>query len=149
MDDDGEQRLPYALWLAGNYPKALDGLCIALSFDMRVVDPAWIAKKLRELTDYSEPKGDFFARRPGGNTSVVFPSTVAYIAHLIIHRYAILGILDDGGYPVNPLGILETPQPGAAAVARGRPCPECGAAAVVRIDGCDRCTRCGMIGTCG
>ena len=58
------QRRPYAMWLSGIYPKALDGLCKALSLDMRVIDPAWIAKKLRELQTYAEPKGDFFAPVP-------------------------------------------------------------------------------------
>jgi ribonucleoside-diphosphate reductase alpha chain len=40
---------PCALALAGNYPRALDGLARLLSLDMRVIDPAWIGMKLRKL----------------------------------------------------------------------------------------------------
>ena len=51
------QRRPYSIWLSGEYPKALDGLCKALSLDMRVIDPAWIAKKLRELLHVRRAEG--------------------------------------------------------------------------------------------
>jgi hypothetical protein len=45
---DGITR-PYSVWLSGDYPRALDGLCKTLSLDMRVIDPAWIGMKLRKL----------------------------------------------------------------------------------------------------
>lgn len=70
------ERRPYAMLLAGHYPRALDGLCLALSLDMRVIDPAWIGKKFRELLNYSEPKGDFYAPAPMAKHHVVYPSTV-------------------------------------------------------------------------
>ncbi|MBL8442310.1 MAG: adenosylcobalamin-dependent ribonucleoside-diphosphate reductase, partial [Betaproteobacteria bacterium] len=60
---DGVTR-PYSMWLAGNYPRALDGLCKLLSMDMRVLDPAWIGMKLRKLLDYPEPLGHFMAFIP-------------------------------------------------------------------------------------
>ena len=50
---DGQRR-PYSMWLAGEYPRVFDGLCKALSLDMRVLDPAWIGMKLRKLLNYSE-----------------------------------------------------------------------------------------------
>src|SRR6185503_3917762 len=50
---------PYSMWLSGEYPRALDGLCKILSLDMRVLDPAWIGMKLRKLLDFPEPLGDF------------------------------------------------------------------------------------------
>ena len=56
---------PYSMWLSGEYPKALDGLCKILSLDMRVLDPAWIGMKLRKLLDFPEPLGDFMAFVPG------------------------------------------------------------------------------------
>ena len=96
---DGQRR-PYSMWLAGVYPRALDGLCKVLSLDMRVIDPAWIGMKLRKLLNYGEPLGDFMARVPGSEKQENYPSTVAYVAQLIIHRYAMLGILDERGYPV-------------------------------------------------
>jgi len=148
------ERRPYAVWLSGTYPRALDGLCIALSLDMRVIDPAWIAKKLRELLTYAEPKGDFFATIPGTKKKQVYPSTVAYVATLLIHRHAQLGILDDLGFPVAPMGLVrDADQAERSAqnsiVASNRRCEECGAPALIRVDGCDRCTACGFTGTCG
>ena len=63
------QRRPYSVWMAGDYPRALDGLCKLLSLDMRVIDPAWIGMKLRKLLNYAEPLGDFMARVPGRRTA--------------------------------------------------------------------------------
>src|SRR5204862_6597385 len=100
---------PYSLWLSGEYPRPLDGLCKLLSLDMRVLDPAWIGMKLRKLLDFPEPLGDFMAFVPGSRKQQTFPSTVAYLARLIIHRYAMLGILDEEGLPRTQMGILETP----------------------------------------
>ena len=88
---------PYSMWLSGKYPRALDGLSKLLSLDMRVLDPAWIGMKLRKLLDYPEPLGDFMAFVPGSRKQQTYPSTVAYIANLIIHRYAMLGVLDEAG----------------------------------------------------
>jgi ribonucleoside-diphosphate reductase alpha chain len=147
------QRRPYSVWLAGAYPRALDGLCKLLSLDMRVIDPAWIAMKLRKLLNYAEPLGDFMARVPGTERQQNFPSTVAYIARLIIHRYAMLGVLDERGYPVTEMGVLEMPdderEPLTYTRATGKRCKECGNAAVIKKDGCEFCTACGAIGACG
>ena len=98
------------MWLSGHYPRALDGLARILSLDMRVVDPAWIGMKLRKLLDYSEPLGDFMAFVPGERRQQNWPSTVAYLARLVIHRYAMLGVLDENGYPTREMGILESPR---------------------------------------
>ncbi|PKO33326.1 MAG: ribonucleoside-diphosphate reductase, adenosylcobalamin-dependent [Betaproteobacteria bacterium HGW-Betaproteobacteria-7] len=148
---DGVTR-PYSMWLAGNYPRALDGLCKLLSLDMRVVDPAWIGMKLRKLLDYSEPFGDFMAFVPGSRKQQTYPSTVAYIAQLIIHRYAMLGILDEAGFPLQQMGILEAPEDTTSnkvLPTQGKLCGECGNHTMIRKDGCDFCTACGAVGTCG
>jgi ribonucleoside-diphosphate reductase alpha chain len=120
---------------------------------MRVIDPAWIGKKLRGLKDLPEAQGDFFARVPGSETQAVQPSTIAYVARLLIHRYAMLGVLDAGGYPVAGGTVLwsDAPAPGEAGqvVLRGKSCPECGHPALIRRDGCDFCTACGHVGACG
>ena len=147
------QRRPYSVWMAGAYPRSLDGLCKLLSLDMRVIDPAWIGMKLRKLLNYAEPLGDFMARVPGENRQRNWPSTVAYVARLIIHRYAMLGVLDERGYPVDEMGVLEIPE-GAREreelrMLPGRRCKECGNTAVIRKDGCEFCTACGAIGACG
>jgi ribonucleoside-diphosphate reductase alpha chain len=143
--------------LAGNYPKALDGLARVLSLDMRVVDPAWIGMKLRKLLNYAEPLGHFMAfvpgLPPGQRRQQVWPSTVAYLARLIIHRYAMLGLLTEEGYPVREMGVLASPGASGSATApalmAGLPCPECGNATLIHKDGCDFCTACGYVGACG
>jgi len=151
------QRRPYSVWMAGEYPRALDGLCKLLSLDMRVIDPAWIGMKLRKLLNYAEPLGDFMARVPGENRQQNFPSTIAYCARLIIHRYAMLGVLDERGYPLSEMGVLQIPEddrePVRAGTAYGplpgKRCAECGNATVIHKDGCEFCTACGAIGACG
>ncbi len=149
---DGQRR-PYSMWLSGVYPRALDGLCKVLSLDMRVIDPAWIGMKLRKLINFGEPLGDFMARVPGGTKMESYPSTVSYVAKLIIHRYAMLGILDEHGYPVQQMGVLEIPEgkikPTAVKPLAGKHCKECGNATLIKKDGCEFCTSCGAIGACG
>jgi ribonucleoside-diphosphate reductase alpha chain len=146
---DGLTR-PYSMWLSGNYPRAMDGLARILSYDMRVMDPAWIGMKLRKLLNYPEPLGDFMAFVPGTRRQQNWPSTVAYLARLIIHRYSMLGILDENGYPTREMGILEAPrETGEPKLMTGAMCNECGNYAVIRKDGCDFCTACGAVGSCG
>jgi len=145
---DGVTR-PYSMWLSGEYPRCLDGLCKILSLDMRVVDPAWIGMKLRKLLDFPEPLGDFMAFVPGSRKQETFPSTVSYLARLILHRYAMLGILNENGVPVQQMGILETPAKGRVPVMQGGRCPDCGNYTMIRKDGCDYCTACGYVGVCG
>ena len=150
---DGQRR-PYSMWLSGEYPRVMDGLCKALSLDMRVYDPAWIGMKLRKLLNYGEPNGSFMARTPGSDKAQIWPSTIAYLARLMIHRYAMLGILTEQGYPVEHAGILAVPLDEQAHSAElktlpGMKCPECGNKALIRKDGCDFCTDCGYTGACG
>ena len=150
---DGQRR-PYSMWLSGEYPRVLDGLCKALSLDMRVCDPAWIGMKLRKLLNYAETNGSFLARIPGSDKSQTWPSTIAYLAQLMIHRYAMLGILTEEGYPVAHVGILAVPaaeqaNTGELKPLAGKKCPECGNRTMIRKDGCDFCTACGHTGACG
>ncbi len=156
--DGGTVTRPCALYFSGNYPRALDGLARLLSLDMRVIDPAWIGMKLRKLLNYAEPLGQFMAFVPGlphgERRQQMWPSTVAYVARLIIHRYAMLGVLDEQGQPLREMGVLEAPKAGvtaatAAPVMAGAACPECGNRTLIHKDGCDFCTACGYVGTCG
>jgi ribonucleoside-diphosphate reductase alpha chain len=156
--DGGTVTRPCAMGFSGNYPKALDGMARLLSLDMRVMDPGWIAMKLRKLLNVGEPLGHFMAPVPslnGERRQQVWPSTVAYVARLVIHRYAMLGILDEAGQPLSDMGLLQTPAPKLAAasgtlqVQAGKPCPECGNATMIHKDGCDFCTACGYVGQCG
>ena len=149
---DGSHR-PYSVWLSGSYPLDFNGLTKSLSLDMRVLDPAWIGKKLRGLKNLPEAQGDFFAKVPGQDKQAVQPSTVAYIARLLIHRYAMLGILDEEGIPLNPMGMMSSfkqhPTPVSTLTVKGKICRECGTSAVIKRDGCDFCTACGAVGSCG
>jgi ribonucleoside-diphosphate reductase alpha chain len=145
---------PCAVGFSGNYPKAMDGLARLLSLDMRVIDPAWIGMKLRKLLNYAEPLGHFMAFIPGlpngERRQQTWPSTVAYIARLIIHRYAMLGILSEEGFPLRDMGVLDTPDAKEASkTMAGKACPECGNPTVIHKDGCDFCTACGYVGQCG
>jgi ribonucleoside-diphosphate reductase alpha chain len=151
---DGSRR-PYSIWLAGEYPRVLDGLCKLISLDMRVVDANWIGMKLRKLLNFGEQNGDFWAPVPGADRSAIYPSTVAYIAALLLHRYKVLGILDDDGRAIRSAGILAMPEARAKAhdhssvPIKGKVCPACGAAAMIKRDGCEFCTACGFTGACG
>lgn len=79
---------------------------------------------------------------------------MAYIARLVIHRYAMLGILTEEGQPINAMGVVaDEPAPARVAHAQaamvGKPCQECGNHTVIKKDGCEFCTSCGAIGACG
>lgn len=153
---DGSHR-PYSVWMAGKYPDSFDGLCKSLSIDMRIIDAAWIAKKLRSLTKFKGTQEDFLAREPGSEKQQNQPSTVAYVAKLILHRYKLLGILNKEGYPNEEMGVMDTANPESSLQAKrslvsttpGKECPDCGNHAMIKKDGCDFCTSCGHIGSCG
>ena len=152
--DGGTVTRPCAVGFSGNYPRALDGLARLLSLDMRVIDPAWIGMKLRKLLNVGEPLGHFMAPVPGERRQQLWPSTVAYIAQLVIHRFAMLGVLDENGFPLNAMGILQAPadakpRTNQAAPMAGSRCPECGNSTLIHKDGCEFCTACGYIGACG
>jgi ribonucleoside-diphosphate reductase alpha chain len=150
---DGARR-PYSIWLAGEYPRVLDGLCKLISLDMRVVDANWIGMKLKKLLNFGEQNGDFWAPVPGDDRSSLYPSTVAYIASLLLHRYKVLGILDDDGRALRGERLLHEPEVRKSVEMgntpiKGRVCLTCAAAAVIKRDGCDFCTACGATGSCG
>ena len=148
---DGSKR-PFSVWLSGAYPIEFNGLTKSLSLDMRVIDPAWIGKKLRGLKDLPEAQGDFFARVPGSEKQAVQPSThrlcrAAADPPLRDARRARPRRLSDGR-----LDRCSGPTRRRRARrrrSRGRTCPECGHPTLIRRDGCDFCTSCGYTGACG
>ena len=162
---DGTHR-PYSVWMSGAYPKAFDGLCKLISLDMRVMDPAWAGMKLRKLLTYSEPLGEFMAKIPGNAEGQMktWPSTVAYVAALVLHRFHQLGVLDHEGRPASAMGMMadrsdDAPAAplvgahddvfGGLAPMAGKVCVECHVPAVIKKDGCEFCTACGRVGACG
>ena len=153
---DGSRR-PYSVWLAGEYPKSFDGLCKLLSIDMRVLDPAWISMKLRKLLSYKEPQGDFLARVPGSDKQASYSSSIAYMAHLLLHRFQRLGIIGAEGSVTTSNTFLQADKQAQTAVAdrwqskpmAGKKCPECSVNAVTKYNGCDICGNCGHTGSCG
>jgi ribonucleoside-diphosphate reductase alpha chain len=86
---------------------------------------------------------------PGSRKQQTFPSTVSYVARLMLHRYAMLGLLDEYGGPKQQMGILELKQEKQQPQMAGAVCPECSNATLIRKDGCDYCTSCGYVGVCG
>lgn len=145
---DGTRR-PFSVWLAGDYPKSLDGLCKSLSLDMRVVEIAWPIRKLKQLLDTVEPNGDFMAQIPGSEKSTFYPSTIAYIAAVILHRYKVLGLVDDEGAPSKETGVLSIEDARAQRVAvasqpHGEVCGNCqGVNTLDHSGGCTTCRACG------
>ena len=106
--------------------------------------------KLRELLNDAEPLGHFMAFVPGQRRQQTWPLTVAYLARLIIHRYAMSGVPDEPGQPLQRMGVLDTPNSTVSTrPMAGKPCPECGNATVIHKDGCDFCTSRGCVGQCG
>jgi ribonucleoside-diphosphate reductase alpha chain len=95
----------------------------------------------------------------GPGKSQSWPSTVAYMAQLMIHRYAMLGVLTQDGVPLEEMGVMvpeqsdlfspETAAQPALKPLSGKPCPECGNHALIKKDGCEFCTACGHVGACG
>ena len=150
-------RRPYSVWLSGDYPRDLDGLCKMLSFDMRIIDPAWIGEKLRRLLNYKEAGAAFMAPFPGTDKHFTFPSTESYMAALILYRFKVLGILNMDGTSQRPMGLLESKDkamgfvlaPPATPRVLGKLCPDCGVHAVAKSGGCEQCTNCGYVGSCG
>jgi ribonucleoside-diphosphate reductase alpha chain len=151
---DGTRR-PYSIWLSGDYPRVLDGLCKLLSLDMHVIDVNWIGLKLRKLLNFGELNGSFWAPVPGENRQQIWPSTVAYVAALILHRFKVLGLLDGEGHAIGGAGALALPGAESTAASTSAPliagqaCPSCGAHAYIKRDGCMFCTACGHQGECG
>jgi ribonucleoside-diphosphate reductase alpha chain len=144
--DDGK-RYPQSVWLSGSFPKALDGWCKSISLDMQVAEIGWIARKLKQLDDVHEPRGEFRAQVPGTEKTAEYPSTVAYIAALIRHRYVQLGHMTPAGDPVEQTGVIQLAlvreQREPAVATNGSHCSDCGAYAVRKIDGCMTCGACG------
>ena len=122
---------------------------------MHLIDVNWIGLKLRKLLNFGELNGSFWAQVPGETRQQVWPSTVAYIAALLLHRFKVLGLLDSEGRAIGGAGALALPDQerrdnstGSPLIA-GQACPACGAHAYIRRDGCMFCTACGHQGECG
>ena len=143
--DDGSVR-PYSVWLSGKYPRVLDGLTKLLSIDMRVSDPKWAQMKLRKLSNFGEQRGDFLAFVPGESRQQSYPSTVAYIAALLLERYRVLGLAGDELASDSAQAVLPLEVP---LIGTGMMCPSCKTMSAHRRDGCTQCSACGFMGACG
>lgn len=153
-DLENGQRRPFSLFLSGNYPRSLDGLSKSLSLDMRVAEPGWLARKLQQLEDVHEELGEFWAPIPGvEGKSRSYPSTVAYVAALIQHRFRMLGLFDENGSSMTDNGVInlearrqqiEETKSGKGKGSAGLDCGKCNSVgSVVLMDGCMTCTTCG------
>lgn len=150
---DGSVR-PYSVWLSGKYPRVLDGLTKLLSIDMRISDPSWVIMKLRKLVNFGEQRGDFMAWVPGAEKQQNYPSTVAYIAALLLDRYEVLGIKcqDLGGKEsgaVNAEVAASNDVTGGLVAGAGIYCPSCKTMSMHKVNGCKVCSHCGHSSDCG
>lgn len=137
---------PYSVWLSGQYPTALNGLMKMLSIDMRISDPGWVVMKLRKLANFGEVRGDFFAGVPGEARQESYPSTVAYIATLLLARMKRLGLIPDDKEEAEA---ADQAQGAPLQLKTGKYCPECHGLTLVKIAGCESCTACDYTGSCG
>ena len=147
-DVDGHA-MPFSLWFSGNYPKSWDGICKVLSLDMQVADPEWISAKLQSIIDHPETGTEWHAEDPNRSDGkgALMPSTLAYVARILLRRYRHLGVLDDAGQPVIPVSMFErmatVPVTAPNLQDLARTCPSCKTpGALVRMDGCNVCTSC-------
>lgn len=131
---------PYSIWLSGVYPRTLDGLVKLLSIDMRISDPNWIAMKLTKLLNMGDVRGDFLAQEPGTGRQKNYPSTVAYIAELLLARMRALKVIGDEQTAAKE--VQSKPK-------MGHQCPSCKTMSLHKVAGCERCDHCGYMGSCG
>lgn len=145
---DGRTR-PFSIWFSGTYPRSLDGLAKSLSLDMRVNEPAWVARKLKQLIDVSEERGEFWACVPGmAQKKQCYPSTIAYVAAVVQHRFKELGLFNSDGHATVDSGVVHLAdvrqKKGAQVSPNGGTCASCNAVgALILMDGCWTCTSCG------
>lgn len=140
---DGQSR-PFSVWLSGVYPKSLDGLCKSLSLDLRVSTIAWGIRKIRQLLDCKEERGEFMAPIPGqGEKRKMYSSTVAYIAELMLHRLKMLNLTGENVSEGVVSFTQEKSRREQSTEPKGTLCGSCHTYAVRKIDGCDTCTNCG------
>ncbi|MBK7767198.1 MAG: hypothetical protein IPI44_14500 [Sulfuritalea sp.] len=89
-----------------NYPKTFDVVFRKLlSVDMRIADISSIGGK-PESSSTTANLGDFIAFVPWSSEQQRWPSTTAYMAVLLIHRYAQLDLLNKDGTakPIKAVG---------------------------------------------
>lgn len=150
------QRIPLSLSFSSDVARSMGGIEKLLSLDMRIVDPYWIGKKLRQLSGIHERNGEFFAPIPGaGGKQRSYPSTLAYVADLLINRYATIGLLTREGRPLKDNGVVQLAlfkhkverapaTPSTTGITGGVDCATCSAVATcIVLDGCLTCTACG------
>lgn len=141
---------PYEVWFDGVYPlQSFRGLAKCLSLDFQVNDLAWVVRKLNQLRTITEDQGEFWATIPGQEKSRVYPSTIAYVAELILHRLRMLNLIDEQGSTGASRVVSIRPQHGQQpSVVQQKgihmlDCPDCKAKAKVKLDGgCKTCTEC-------
>lgn len=93
------RKFPSSVWLSGDYPEILDGLCALLSNDMQQADLSRVAVKLRTLLNIPEVA-----------TSHDFSPSLSclgeYIAFLVLKRFAHHFYLDDKANQLNHTNVI-------------------------------------------
>lgn len=73
------RKRPFSIWLSGDYPEILDGLCALLSADMAGADLSRIAIKIKALID-PQPSAE-------GTLEYRLSNFSPYIAYVLLNRY--------------------------------------------------------------
>ena len=108
--------------------------------------------KLKKLLTFGEQRGDFLAFVPGEARQQNYPSTVAYMAALLLDRYRVRGLVNSD-LPPSKANVAKThgvdAKPGELGVGTGTYCKECSTMSVHRQSGCKTCANCQATGECG
>jgi len=100
---DGRKR-PSSVWLTGDFPEILDGLCALLSLDMKKGDIARVTIKLRTLLDIPQEVA----------THAFSPSLSSmgeYIAYLVLQRFIHHFYIDERGNELTHTNVVAFESP--------------------------------------
>ena len=134
---------PVSVWFSGGYAKALDALAKSLSLDFQIADVRHAYRKLHQLLDVDEPRGDFLAQVPGSEKQRSYPSTVAYIADILLHHFRVLGLFDGIEFDDKVVTLVPVKQ-STAGEPKGLLCEGCQTYSARLEAGCLVCHECGF-----
>lgn len=96
LADDGKS-MPDRVWLQGDYPEVLDGVCALLSFCMAKRDLSSMSVILKALTATAGSLDSMRFFNPITANKSRLSSLSSYISHLVLHRYRVNFYLDMSG----------------------------------------------------
>lgn len=148
--DEG-RTIPISVWAGtAKVPAESDAILKILSLAMRHRDPKWTGLFLRILRKHVVFGKELGFAGVGDKKPSLYGSTWAYVADLIINRYAQLGILDEQGHSLQQRSLFIVEEPILTALhnepekAIGLTCPSCSSTHTSMGGGCLSCLSCGF-----